>query len=92
MDAGPRDYRNEGPIRVDPPAEPQMAEAGIEGNGLPAFITAPVRIPTEAYDAAPQYPLRHFLPCSPAFRRRAMRPMAFIRVPAADAAVSRKRG
>ena len=66
VERGPRDYRNEGPIRVDPPAEPQMAEAGIEGSGLPAFITAPVRIPTEAHDAAPQYPSRHFLPCSPA--------------------------
>jgi Domain of unknown function (DUF4167) len=50
---GPRDYRVEGSIRVDPRAEPQMAEAAIEGNGLPAFITAPVRIPTEPHDAAP---------------------------------------
>ena len=50
---GPRDYRNEGSILVDPRAEPQMAEAGIEGNGLPAFITAPVRVPAEAHDAAP---------------------------------------
>jgi len=50
---GPRDYRNEGSILVDPRAEPQMTEAGIEGNGLPAFITAPVRVPAEAHDAAP---------------------------------------
>ncbi|MGI8568348.1 MAG: DUF4167 domain-containing protein [Methylocella sp.] len=49
----PRDYRNEGSIRADPRAEPQMAEADIEGNGLPAFITAPVRVPPEAHDAAP---------------------------------------
>ena len=49
---GPRDYPNEGSIRVDPRAEPQMAEAGIEGNGLPAFITAPVRVPSEVHDAA----------------------------------------
>jgi Domain of unknown function (DUF4167) len=55
---GPRDYRNEGSIRVDPRAEPQMAEAGTEGNGLPAFITGPVRVPTEAHDAAP--PLEAF--------------------------------
>lgn len=59
---GPRDYRNEGPIRVDPPAEPQMAEAGIEGSGLPAFITAPVRIPTEAYDAAAAVPVEALPP------------------------------
>jgi hypothetical protein len=50
---GQRDYRNEGSIRVDPRAEPQMAEAGIEGNDLPAFITGPVRVPAEAHDAAP---------------------------------------
>jgi len=50
---GPRDYRNEGSIRVDPRADPQMTEAGIEGNGLPAFITAPVRVSAEAHDAAP---------------------------------------
>ncbi len=36
----------------DPRAEPQMAEA-VEGNVLPAFITAPVRVPAEAHDAAP---------------------------------------
>ncbi len=48
----PRDFRNEGPIRVDPRTEPQMAEA-VEGNVLPAFITAPVRVPAEAHDAAP---------------------------------------
>jgi hypothetical protein len=50
---GPRDYRNEGSIQVDPRADPQMTEAGIEGNGLPAFITAPVRVSAEAHDAAP---------------------------------------
>ncbi|MGH6795310.1 MAG: DUF4167 domain-containing protein, partial [Methylocella sp.] len=49
---GPRDYRNEGSIRADPRAEPQMAEA-VEGNVLPAFITAPVRVPAEPHDAAP---------------------------------------
>jgi Domain of unknown function (DUF4167) len=48
-----RDYRNEGSMRVDPRAESQLAEAGVEGNGLPAFITAPVRVPTEAHDATP---------------------------------------
>ncbi|MGH6848347.1 MAG: DUF4167 domain-containing protein [Methylocella sp.] len=49
---GPRDFRNEGSIRADPRAEPQMAEA-VEGNVLPAFITAPVRVPAEAHGAAP---------------------------------------
>ncbi|MGH6843218.1 MAG: DUF4167 domain-containing protein [Methylocella sp.] len=48
----PRDFRNEGSIRVDPRAEPQIAEA-VEGNVLPAFITAPVRVPAETHDAAP---------------------------------------
>jgi len=48
----PRDFRNEGSINVDPRAEPQMAEA-VEGNVLPAFITAPVRVPAEPHDAAP---------------------------------------
>jgi Domain of unknown function (DUF4167) len=48
----PRDFRNEGSIHVDPRAEPQMAEA-VEGNVLPAFITAPVRVPAEPHDAAP---------------------------------------
>ncbi len=47
---GPRDYRNDGPMRGDPRAEHQMAEVGIEGNGLPAFITAPARAPAEAHD------------------------------------------
>lgn len=49
---GPRDYRNEGSIRVDLRAEPQMAEV-VEGNVLPAFITAPVRVPAEPHDATP---------------------------------------
>ena len=48
---GPRDYRNEASIRVDPRDEARMADAGIEGNGLPAFITAPVRVPAEVHDA-----------------------------------------
>jgi hypothetical protein len=48
----PRDFRNEGSIHVDPRAEPQMAEA-VEGSVLPAFITAPVRVPAEPHDAAP---------------------------------------
>src|ERR1700730_4024662 len=50
---GPRDYRNEGSIRVDPRAEPQTAEAAIEDSGLPAFTTSPVRVPADAHDAAP---------------------------------------
>lgn len=48
----PRDFRSESSIHIDPRAEPQMAEA-VEGNILPAFITAPVRVPTEPHDAAP---------------------------------------
>jgi hypothetical protein len=50
---GPRDYRNEASIRVDPRDEPRMADTGIEGNGLPAFITAPVRVPAESHDSTP---------------------------------------
>jgi len=50
---GPRDYRNEGSIRVDPRDEPRMADPGIEGNGLPAFITAPVRVQAESHDTVP---------------------------------------
>jgi Domain of unknown function (DUF4167) len=48
----PRDFRNEGSIHVDPRAETQLAEA-VEGNVLPAFITAPVRVAAEPRDAAP---------------------------------------
>ena len=47
---GSRDYRNEASIRVDPRDEARMADAGIEGNGLPAFITAPVRVPAESHE------------------------------------------
>jgi Domain of unknown function (DUF4167) len=50
---GPRDYRNEASIRVDPRDEPRMADTVIEGNGLPAFITAPVRVQAESHDAPP---------------------------------------
>jgi Domain of unknown function (DUF4167) len=50
---GPRDYRNETSIRVDPRDETRLADTGIEGNGLPAFITAPVRVPSESHDSAP---------------------------------------
>ncbi len=84
---GPRDYRNEGSIRVDPRAEPQMAEVGIEGSSFPASITAPVQPPRPM---APRRRLRHFPPCSPVRRKWTMRPTAFIRVPAADAAARRK--
>ena len=49
----PRDYRTETSIRVDSREETRMAEAGIEPNGLPAFITAPVRVQPESHDAAP---------------------------------------
>ena len=50
---GPRDYRSESSIRVDPRDEPRMAEPAIESNGLPAFITAPVRVPAESHDIVP---------------------------------------
>jgi len=30
-----------------------MADVGIEGNGLPAFITAPVRVQAESHDSPP---------------------------------------
>lgn len=50
---GPRDYRNEASIRVDQRDEPRMADVGIEGNGLPAFITAPVRVQAESHDSPP---------------------------------------
>jgi hypothetical protein len=49
---GPRDYHSEASIRVDQRAETQMTEAGIEGNALPAFITAPVRVPAEPHEPA----------------------------------------
>ena len=44
---GPRDYRNDSSIRINPRDEPRMADTAIESNGLPAFITAPVRVQTE---------------------------------------------
>ena len=49
---GPRDYRNEPPIRVDQRSETRMSEAGSEANALPAFITAPARAPAESQDPA----------------------------------------
>jgi hypothetical protein len=49
---GPRDYRGESAFRADPRAEIQFAESEIESNGLPAFITAPVRVAAEASDLA----------------------------------------
>jgi Domain of unknown function (DUF4167) len=48
----PRDYRNETSIRVDQREETRSAEPGIESNGLPAFITAPVRVQPESHDTA----------------------------------------
>ena len=57
----PRDYRNETSIRIDPREEPRMADAVIEGNGLPAFITAPVRVQAESHDPQPIEPLAPLL-------------------------------
>jgi len=45
-------YRDEPPIRIDPKGEAQMEDAVIEGNGLPAFITSPVRVPTESHESS----------------------------------------
>jgi Domain of unknown function (DUF4167) len=47
-----REYRGEPSFRADPRAELQFPESAIESNGLPAFITAPVRVGTEANDSA----------------------------------------
>lgn len=47
----PRDYRPESPFRADPREEAQIAHTGVESNGLPAFITAPVRVPAESHEA-----------------------------------------
>ncbi len=50
----PSDYRNEPSLRMERRPEPQTAgpDFGPEAHGLPAFITAPVRIaPTETQDA-----------------------------------------
>ncbi len=59
---GPRNYRNENLFRNDQRSDAQMAEAGIEGGALPAFITGPVRVAAEAHEAAasgePRPPLR----------------------------------
>jgi hypothetical protein len=49
---GPREYRGEHPSRVDPRAEMQFAESAVENNGLPAFITSPLRVAAETNDAA----------------------------------------
>jgi hypothetical protein len=49
---GPREYRGETSIVVDQRPETQMAADGAETAALPAFITAPVRIPAEPHDAA----------------------------------------
>lgn len=51
---GPRDFSNETTIRVDQRGEAQPAEPEAVSNGLPAFITAPVRVPAEVHDAGPQ--------------------------------------
>ncbi len=50
---GPRDFRNDASIRVDQRGETQTVDADVVGTGLPAFITAPVRVPAEIHDAGP---------------------------------------
>ncbi len=49
---GPRDYRAERPFRADPRGDMQLAEPAVENNGLPAFITSPLRATAEPNDAA----------------------------------------
>lgn len=49
---GGRDYRNDGGIRADQRPEMQLADGGISDSSLPAFITAPARIPSEARETA----------------------------------------
>jgi hypothetical protein len=53
----PRDFRNEGQSRNER-AEPRAPADEIERNGLPAFITAPVRIESEPAAVAPAVPER----------------------------------
>ncbi len=47
---GPRHYRGDNSFRTDQRVDAQLAEAAIEGGGLPAFITAPVRVTAEAHE------------------------------------------
>jgi Domain of unknown function (DUF4167) len=47
-----REYRSDSPFRPDPRGELQFPEPAIESTGLPAFITAPVRVAAEANDPA----------------------------------------
>ncbi|HET6378244.1 MAG TPA: DUF4167 domain-containing protein [Methylocella sp.] len=47
-----RDYRNESGIRPGQRTEMQLADEGVSDSGLPAFITAPARIPSEAREPA----------------------------------------
>ena len=61
-----------------------MAEPAIESNGLPAFITAPVRVPAELHDIVPAIDTVSPLVSGSAGVERVWR-MAFIRVPAAGA-------
>jgi Domain of unknown function (DUF4167) len=49
---GPREYRGEAALRAEPHAEIPFTPSDIGGGGLPAFITAPVRIAAEARDPA----------------------------------------
>ncbi|HTV34152.1 MAG TPA: DUF4167 domain-containing protein [Methylocella sp.] len=51
---GARDYRGESPIRVEQGHEAKLADEGFESNGLPAFLTASVRVqPPEAHETEP---------------------------------------
>jgi hypothetical protein len=47
-----RDYRSEVSLRAEPRGENPFSPSDIGGSGLPAFITAPVRIAAEARDPA----------------------------------------
>ena len=50
---GTRDYRGEAPIRVEPGQETRISDGSFESNGLPAFLTAPVRVQPEAQETEP---------------------------------------
>ena len=68
---GSRDFRNDGAARVEQRSEPRAAVEDIERKGLPAFITAPVRVQTEAL--AQDEPLAIDSPVGD-LRRRCWRP------------------
>lgn len=63
---GPRDYRGEPAFRAEQRPEPQMADAGLEAAALPAFITAPARVPAEPSEPASPIEMQQGLRTGPA--------------------------